>query len=188
MTGRASRGFTVLELMVVLTIVGLILAVAIPSYSNMVRQVRASQAVADLQSLRAAAYLYFGDHAEWPGEVQAGAVPPGLVPYLRENVELMNPYYKIDWDNWMVWDTAPGNGNGNGNGGNGNGNANGNGNGKGQGKARSKFPQTGILVGVSLISTDPELMAAARGMLANAAFIYVSPAKSTLKLADADGF
>ena len=169
MTGRASRGFTVLELMVVLTIVGLILAVAIPSYSNMVRQVRASQAVADLQCLRAAAYLYFGDHAEWPGEVQAGAVPPGLVPYLRENVELMNPYYKIDWDNWMVWDKAAGNG-------------------KGQGKARSKFPQTGILVGVSLISTDPELMAAARGMLANAAFIYVSPAKSTLKLADADGF
>jgi hypothetical protein len=31
-------------------------------------------------------------------------------------------------------------------------------------------------------------MAAARGMLANTTFTYVSITKSTLKLADADGF
>ena len=174
MTGRAPRGFTVLELMVALTIIGITLAIAIPTYANMVRQVRATQAVADMQTVRSAAYLYFGDNGDWPEEVQAGAVPVELKPYLRENIELMNQWYKIDWDNWMVWDT-PGPGNGKGKG-------------KGLGKARSKFPQTGILVGVSLISTDPELMAAARGMLANTTFIYVSASKSTLKLSDADGF
>ena len=184
MTDHAHRGFTILELMVALTIIGVILAVGIPTYSNIVRQARASQAVAGMETLRAAAYLYFGDHAEWPDEVQAGAIPPGLKPYLPEGIELMSPWYSIDWDNWMVWDNPGGNGNN----GNGKGNGNGNGNGKGLGKARSKFPQTGVLVGVSLISVDPDLMAAARGMLANAPFIYVSSAKSTLKLADADGF
>ena len=175
MTGRASRGFTVLELMAALTIVGVALAIAIPTYSNMVRQVRASHAVADLQTLRAAAYLYFGDHAEWPDEVQAGAVPIGLRPYLPEKIELMNQWYRIDWDNWMIWDNPGGPSNAKGKGG-------------GLGKARSKFPQTGVLVGVSLITDDPELMAAARGMLANTSFIQVSVVKSTLKLADADGF
>jgi type II secretory pathway pseudopilin PulG len=161
--------------MAALTIVGIALAIAIPTYSNMVRQVRASQAVADLQTLRAAAYLYFGDHAEWPDEVQAGAVPIGLRPYLPEKIELMNQWYRIDWDNWMIWDN-PG------------GPSNAKGKGSGLGKARSKFPQTGVLVGVSLITDDPELMAAARGMLANTSFIQVSVVKSTLKLADADGF
>ena len=175
MTCRASRGFTVLELMAALTIIGSALAIGIPTYSNMVRQVRASQAVADLQTLRAAAYLYFGDHAEWPGEVQAGAVPIGLRAYLPEKIELMNQWYRIDWDNWMIWDN-PG------------GPSNAKGTGNGLGKARSKFPQTGVLVGVSLITDDPELMAAARGMLANTTFIQVSAVKSTLKLADADGF
>lgn len=175
MTDRASRGFTVLELMSALTIIGIALAVGIPTYSNMVRQVRATQAVADMQTLRAAAYLYFGDNAEWPEEVQAGAVPIGLRPYLPEKIELMNPYYRIDWDNWMVWDNPGGPGNAQGKG-------------KGQGKARSKFPQTGVLVGVSLITEDPELMATVRGMLANTSFISVSVVKSTLKLSDADGF
>lgn len=175
MADRVQRGFTVLELMVVLTIIGITLAIAIPTYSSMVRQVRASQAVADLQSLRAAAYLYFGDHGDWPGEVQAGVVPVELKPYLREDIELMNPWYRIDWDNWMVWDNPGGPGNWKGKG-------------KGPGKARSKFPQTGVLVGVSLISDDPELMAAARGMLGNTSFTYVNYMKSTLKLADADGF
>lgn len=173
---RSQRGFTILELMTVLTIIAIVTAIAIPAYWNMVRQVRASHAVADLQSLRAAAYLYFGDHAEWPDEVQPGVVPPGLKPYLREGIELMNPWYQIDWDNWMVWDDPvgpPGNGKGKA---------------KGHGKARSKLPQTGVLVGVALITNDPELMAAARGMLANSAFIRVSASKSTLKLADADGF
>ena len=172
---RHSRGFTVLELMSALTIIGIALAVGIPTYANMVRQVRATQAVADVLTLRAAAYLYFGDNAEWPDEVQAGAVPIGLRPYLPEKIELMNPYYKIDWDNWMVWDNPGGPGNAKGKG-------------KGLGKARSKFPQTGVLVGVSLITDDPELMSTARGMLANTSFIVVSPVKSTLKLADADGF
>lgn len=173
MTDRAQRGFTVLELMVVLTILGVILAIAIPTYSNMVRQVRASQAVADLQSLRAAAYLYFGDYGDWPNEVHAGAVPVELKPYLREDVVFMNEWYRIDWDNWMIWD-QPG--------------PKGKGKGKGLGKAKSKYPQTGILVGVSLISDDPELLAAARGMLGNTSFTYISVTKSTLKLADADGF
>lgn len=176
MPHRDPRGFTVLELMVVLTILGVILAVAVPTYSNMVRQVRATQAVADMQSLRAAAYLYFGDNAEWPDEVQAGAIPIGLRPYLPEKIELMNEYYKIDWDNWMVWDVPGG------------GPPTAKGKGKGLGKARSRFPQTGVLVGVSLITDYPELMETARGMLANTAFIRVSPVKSTLKLADADGF
>ncbi len=162
--------------MIVLTIIGVILAVAIPTYSNMVREVRASQAVADMQTLRAVAYLYFGDHAEWPDEVQAGAIPDGMRPYLPENMELMNEWYKIDWDNWMVWDNPGG------------GPASAKGKGKGLGKARSRFPQTGVLVGVSLITNYPELMDTARGMLANTTFIKVNAVKSTLKLADADGF
>ena len=172
---RSSRGFTVLELMTVLTIVAIIMSIAVPAYWNMVRQVRASHAVADLQSLRAAAYLYFGDHAEWPEEVQLGVVPAELKPYLREEMEFMNEWYQIDWDNWTVWDNSVGPGNSQGKG-------------KGHGKARSKLPQTGVLVGVSLVTMDPELMAAARGMLANSSFIRVSANKSTLKLSDADGF
>ena len=53
---RAGRGFTLLELMIALMVVGILAGIAIPAYFSLVSNTRAAQAVADLQAVRAAVY------------------------------------------------------------------------------------------------------------------------------------
>jgi prepilin-type N-terminal cleavage/methylation domain-containing protein len=168
---RSSSGFTVLELAIAATLFGILAAIAVPNYMSLIRDVRAGQAVADIQAVRAAAYMYFGDHEEWPPEEQGGIVPEALKPYLPKDVLFYKAAYRIDWDNWIVYDDAPGNGNG-----------------KEKGKARSKFPNTGVMIGISLVSGDRELLKAARGLLANATLVDISQTRTMLVVAGEDGF
>lgn len=162
MKGHSTRGFTVLELAVAVTVLGILAAIAVPNYISLMRNVRAAQAVADIQAVRAAAYMYFGDHESWPPEEQGGIVPETLKPYLPRDVIFFKSTYRIDWDNWAVFD--------------------------GKGGVHSRFPTTGVVVGVSFLSADRELMKAVRGLLRNATTIDVGSGRTTLVVAGEDGF
>lgn len=166
MADRRPKGFTALELAIAITIVGILAAVAVPNYLGFVRNVRAAQAVADIQAIRAAVYMYFGDHQAWPPEETAGVVPPELRPYLPPNIVFYKSTYRLDWDNWIVFD-PPVNG--------------------AAPVAHSRFPSTGVFAGISLISNDPEFLKAARGLLGNGKVVTVAPNRTTLVVADASG-
>ena len=59
---RDQRGFTLVELMIVVVIVGILAAVAIPMYRGSTDRARASEAVATLGSIRSAMRVYFAEH------------------------------------------------------------------------------------------------------------------------------
>ena len=62
---KKNYGFSLLELLVALAIVGILASVAYPSYQNSVRQAKRSDAIAELQGILAAQERYFLANKEY---------------------------------------------------------------------------------------------------------------------------
>ena len=65
-TGRRVRGFTLIELMVVLTVVALLLSVAVPRYFNSVERSKEAALKQNLSVMRDAIDKYYGDTGNYP--------------------------------------------------------------------------------------------------------------------------
>jgi general secretion pathway protein G len=74
--GKRSRGFTLVELMVVMLIISILLAIAVPSYISTIRAAREAALREDLHTLRDAIEQYTEDKEQAPQSlddlVQAG--------------------------------------------------------------------------------------------------------------------
>jgi prepilin-type N-terminal cleavage/methylation domain-containing protein len=60
------KGFTLLELLVSMAIIGLLASVILGNLSSAREKARDAQRVSDLNEIRYAAELYFREHGEWP--------------------------------------------------------------------------------------------------------------------------
>ncbi len=65
MLRRNQRGFTLVELMIVVIIVGILAAVAIPMYQGATERAKASEAVAALGTIRGALRVYYAEHGTY---------------------------------------------------------------------------------------------------------------------------
>ena len=70
------RGFTLVELMIVVVIVGILSSIAIPSYSNYVKRGKITEATANLAGLRVSMEQYFQDNRTYLNGAACGAVMP----------------------------------------------------------------------------------------------------------------
>ena len=155
----SDRGFTLVELAIVMVVVAILAGVAIPGYFGLVSNTRAAQAVADLQAIRAAVYLTYGDNGKWPTESQAGVIPDGISSNLPKNFSFTNQWYTLDYDNWIPLHQ--------------------------QGTAPTG---TSTAIGVSIICRDPRLLTRVEGLIKNARFFPVSKTKYILEIATLNGF
>lgn len=76
MLRRNERGFTLVELMIVVIIVGILAAVAIPMYQGATERAKASEAVAALGTIRGAMRVYYAEHGTY---VNANFIDGALV-------------------------------------------------------------------------------------------------------------
>ena len=83
---RAERGFTLVELMVVVAIIALLAAIIIPNYVHARAQASVSQSEANIKQIATSLELYYADNQAYP-PTAGGTVTPALFggavnPYL----------------------------------------------------------------------------------------------------------
>ena len=80
---KTQKGFSLVELMVVVAIIGILAAIAIPSYQKFQRKARQSEAKTMLASLYTSEIAFIAEHALGsPNLLQIGFTPSGQVTYL----------------------------------------------------------------------------------------------------------
>lgn len=98
---RRRSGFTIVELLTVMIVLGLLAGIAVLKYIDLRHRARAAAVAGDLHAVRIAAYGAMYESGSWPAEASAGDVPPTLAPYLPTNFSFVKPEYTLDWENFV---------------------------------------------------------------------------------------
>ncbi|HDQ26798.1 MAG TPA: type II secretion system protein [bacterium] len=67
--GRRSRGFTLLEVMIVAAVIGILAAVVFPLYKDMLEKANLGASLANLGTMRSALNIYYGSTFEFPANI-----------------------------------------------------------------------------------------------------------------------
>ncbi len=131
------KGFTLIELVIVILILGILVNFAMPNYIKIKRNAEATKIIQDYIIIRDALICYHGDHGDYPRDYYPGRIPRGLEEYLPEGFSFdKRPEFdaKYDWDNWVRRNGKP------------------------------KHPRTGVLYGVSVTTRDMQLVNSIKGV------------------------
>jgi general secretion pathway protein G len=111
---RRSAGFTLIEILVVVAILGIIVAISVVNYLNAIGRARQRRSMSDMRSLATAIESYATDLNSYP-PASAFVLPAGLSlptlnlgnarPYLQPTYMKMVPM--VDgWNSWFLYGTT----------------------------------------------------------------------------------
>jgi len=110
------RGFTLVELMVVMTIIALLIAIAVPRYFHSIDNAREATLKQDLSVMREAIDKFYGDHERYPKSLEElvtrkyiRVIPPDPITGSTETWVLIPPEMDIGTAVYDVKSGAQGN-------------------------------------------------------------------------------
>ncbi len=84
---RKRKGFTLVELAIVIAILGILALYALPKYQGMVKEARSSEARAQLGSVRSALGIYYAkNHGVYPATLDGSIFSNGTVPEVEDTI------------------------------------------------------------------------------------------------------
>lgn len=95
-------GFTMIELMMTVTIVALLASIAVPKFRDIRRRATAAQLMGDFDVMRHAALSFYVDSQYFPDEAGTGDIPVNLKTYLPNGFTMKKPLWELDYENWAL--------------------------------------------------------------------------------------
>jgi len=84
------RGFTLIELMIVVAIIGVLATVALPAYKNYVIRSRLAEAVDIADNCRKRVFEYYAVQGTWPADLTASGCPATSTPNVVSSLAVLD--------------------------------------------------------------------------------------------------
>ena len=68
------KGFTLIELMIVIAIIGILAAIALPAYQDYTARAQVSEAITLMEGQKSAIVEYYADKGDWPKDNKAAGI------------------------------------------------------------------------------------------------------------------
>lgn len=95
---KKSNGFTLIELMIVVAIIGILAAVAIPAYQDYTRRARVAEGLELASGLKQAVVEYYGSLSTWPANNTTAGASPTISGNAVTSVQILSGVITITYN------------------------------------------------------------------------------------------